>query len=546
MAKMYPPNKPDFSDMRNTAEPLLYELFRDQLPDSYYVFHSIAWQSQDRFMGLEEGEADFVIVHPHKGFAAIEAKSGSVYVEHGNWYYRDGTPMDKSPFQQASKFKHRLLGLLKNDPHWHVKWFHGTHTVALPHITVGDRYLGLEAEDSVILDQRARLDVRSWVETMFSKSRGQRNWDALTQQELAYLINLLAPVEYLKPKLSADFEQERQEFAKLDENQRDMLNFMTAMPRAAVAGCAGSGKTMLAANLALRLAQQGLNVLLTCFNRNLATYLADELLYGHPDELHIATFHSVSLRLIREADVSAEKAGVSTEHFFSDILPEKLLLAIDKLGAQYDVIVVDEAQDFKQSWWFPVQLLLNGGNDGMLYLFYDDNQNIYAGKRELSNVVSASIPLTRNYRNTQKIHQVVQRYHSGKNIVGSGPLGREVEVYAYRSATHMRDILRERLRELIEDQEIDTEEIIVLSPYGEKSVLLQQPQLGTYRLTRNWELDENEITCLTVQSFKGLESDVVILVEIDRRTSDEMIYIGSSRAKHHLIILHDQQCKLKR
>ncbi len=46
------------------------------------------------------------------------------------------------------------------------------------------------------------------------------------------------------------------------------------------------------------------------------------------------------------------------------------------------------------------------------------------------------------------------------------------------------------------------------------------------------------IRCETIHRFKGLEADVVILVEL--RPDDRLrrlLYVGASRAKHHLIAI---------
>jgi superfamily I DNA and RNA helicase len=48
--------------------------------------------------------------------------------------------------------------------------------------------------------------------------------------------------------------------------------------------------------------------------------------------------------------------------------------AEDKL---FDAIIVDEAQDFEDTWWIPLPELLRDPQDGVFYVFFDDNQRIY-------------------------------------------------------------------------------------------------------------------------------------------------------------------------
>jgi superfamily I DNA/RNA helicase len=79
----------------------------------------------------------------------------------------------------------------------------------------------------------------------------------------------------------------------------------------------------------------------------------------------------------------AREAGVQTpgdreDPAFWDLrLPEYLGEAVDRLGPRFDALVVDEAQDFGESWWLPLQMLLRDPDHGVIYVFYDDNQAIY-------------------------------------------------------------------------------------------------------------------------------------------------------------------------
>ena len=82
----------------------------------------------------------------------------------------------------------------------------------------------------------------------------------------------------------------------------------------------------------------------------------------------------------------------------------------------------------------------------------------------------------------------------------------------------------------------------MLTPASEKrSQWKENEVLGNLILT--WDLDSkmaNAIRVSTIYHFKGLESAVVILTELDRRReeiSDQLIYVGLSRARHHVIVI---------
>ena len=54
-----------------------------------------------------------------------------------------------------------------------------------------------------------------------------------------------------------------------------------------------------------------------------------------------------------------------------------MLEALDKTALRYDAVIIDEGQDFDPVWWIGVEQLLKSPSEGALYIFYDDNQQIY-------------------------------------------------------------------------------------------------------------------------------------------------------------------------
>ena len=351
------------------------------------------------------------------------------------------------------------------------------------------------------------------------------------------LIDLLSPVWELRPLLSTEIEAERQEMLRLTEEQFRLLDFLGRNRRVAISGCAGSGKTTLAVEKARRLAEQGFRVLLTCFNVNLAEFLrGDETL---PRHLDIVSFHKLASDLCRRARLSY--SGPADDRYFDEVLPEQLMRAVDQLGPQYEAIIVDEGQDFRDNWWLPLQCLLHDPDHGCLYIFFDDNQNLYHAAHRLP-LELAPFPLTRNCRNTQQIHHSVMRfYRSDRTPETQGPVGRPVELYAYHEEQELKRLLRQVLHHLVVEEGLSTTDVVVLTPKSrERSCLWRLGMLGNFRLTDQWTAASGEVLCSTVHSFKGLESPVVILAEIEPHAAQDLesiLYVGYSRACHHLVAL---------
>ena len=545
MAKMYP--NPIQPDVPSYAERKLYETLQVGLSDRFHIFHQVAWQSRSELRGAADGEADFVVIHPELGILVIEVKGGVIDFdgERSVWL-QNGHIMRKDPFEQAKAFKYHLLRLLKTDGYWANRYFLVSHAVAFPDVIVPNYPLTLQSPRRIILDKRDTLVIQEWVEAHFAYAGGQQNWDEPGSHGIRYLKNLLAPVHHLRSLLGVDIETEEAEFVKLTEQQCRLIDFVTTTPRAAIAGCAGSGKTMLAAYKAVQLAEEGLRVLFTCFNKNLAAFLREDYLAERPSTLEITHFHKMAANTVRRSgQIVGQQPGESLNKYLTHRLPEQLTTAIDKLGPQYDAIVVDEAQDFLENWWFPLQLLLENPDDGILYLFYDDNQNIYGGLQRVRNLVQSDYPLRENCRNTQKVNEIVNYFYSGVHpLTALGPPGREVIIETYANQREMYGALRRTFHKLINEEGVLPEDIVVLTPFSEgKSKLTTAGKLGCFRLTTNWNIALNEIYYTTIHSFKGLESPVIILVEIElsvQNNVQELLYVACSRARSHLVIVSHQ------
>jgi hypothetical protein len=194
-------------------------------------------------------------------------------------------------------------------------------------------------------------------------------------------------------------------------------------------------------------------------------------------------------------------------------------------------------------------MLLRDPDDGILYIFYDDNQRLYV-RHGAFPIQQEPYLLTVNCRNTQNIHRLVMKFYETGRAEDApyarGPLGRPVAVVPYPSSQGLQTTLQEVLRILSVDQQVPTGEIVVLTSRSLSKRRLLDGSVGDgLRLTDTWPTPRDQIYCTTIYDFKGLERAVVILADIGRWPSewDEMVqllYVGCSRARNHLIVLLDQ------
>jgi predicted ATPase len=547
MARMYPNELSP--ETESDAERLLYQAFRDDLDNNYTVFHGVAWQSLDGEGRPRDGETDFVIVHPTRGILVLEAKGGAISYDPCADFWTSIDRLGRAheirdPFVQVRYSKYALEEQLQVMLHRPERRINIGHAVAFPDVVVSETLLGPDKLRQIILDKTDLADVSGWVGRVLAYYRGKASQreTAPGQRAVQALMNLLGKTWELRPALWGDFVQEREQLIRLTEQQYSILDALQRRRRAAVSGCAGSGKTMLAAEKAARLACQGFHVLLTCFNRHLAADLQTRL--KPSANLDIISFQALCYRLAQRAGMLP--ARQDDDRFFNQQLPETLMDAADALGVRYDAIIVDEGQDFRDNWWFPLQMLLCNPDDGILYIFFDDNQRLYV-RHGAFPIRQEPYLLTVNCRNTRNIHRTVMRFYNADiSPSARGPLGRPVAVIPHRDSQSLWPVLQDILRWLIVDEQVPTDEITVLTPQRLSRDRLVQSSAGEGPLIADVSPPPpGQVYCTTIYDFKGLERAVVILTDIHRWPPewDEMVrllYVGCSRARNHLIVLLDQ------
>ncbi len=569
MARMHPDRFPDqlARERAASAEREVWDRLADELDDRWSVFHRVRWLDRPEQGAPQDGECDFLIAHPERGLLVLEVKGGLVGIDAatGRWMSvdRDGVRHEiRDPYDQANNARHVLRRKLESLPAWRGKRVPIAHAVALPHASkhaggVADASLDvtLDAEDLNRAGEALERVLAFW------RLEPDTHWRT---NGIPWLERLFVHRDFARVKLGTQLKAHEAEFLKLTAEQSRILDALSAHRRAKISGCAGSGKTMLAVEKARRLAGEGFRVLVTCFNRALADFIRAQLPKpaarrptGHTSELSqmdlfggakvdVESFHRLAGAWARRAGVSLPEAGdeAERERIYDAALPEALVQATAKLPERYDAVIVDEGQDFHEDWWVAIQSLLADPDHGILYVFYDDNQSLYTAGASLP-IEGPPFLLTKNCRNTRQIHEWVGRYYHGDASpeVG-GPEGKPPVIHRYRGAHELREHVRRALHQLVAEEKVEERDVVVLSPFGRaKSALWREPQFGNVRLVDAWPPAPGHVEFSTVHAFKGLERAVVILAEIakDVRRPEELLYVGGSRAKSHLIVVQEAE-----
>jgi hypothetical protein len=495
--------------------------------------------AKERDGGATPREADFVIAHPEHGLLVVEVKGGGIERDglSGAWRSidrRGRTHEIKDPGEQAKRNFYGLLNWLGQSPATRLHGYFGGHAVAFPDTRARQLDLGLDLPPEIVLDSDDLADTESAVR------RAMRYWkksnaQPLNREAMQGLISILARSWQARLSLASLLRQEERDFERLTEEQFFLLDFLNAQPRALVTGCAGSGKTFLAIEKAKRLANQGFRTLLTCYNKNLADSIRAAL-QPLTEGLHVQHYHALAWNLLEAAGHSLPDLGdpgLEHDHFFNETLPALLYDASGRIETRFDAIVVDEGQDFRETWWLGLLELLTNPDQGVFYVFYDANQCIYTDQATPP-FQDRPYPLTRNLRNTQAIHRHIAR-HYDESVVCAGPEGRPPRVV---TAADLDAALRDQLARLT-DEGIPAEDIVVLTAASKgRSRWRDGQRLGGCQLVWRTPDGPGQVRVSTIHGFKGLESPVVIVTEFEESTSDQLALVAHSRARSELIILN--------
>ncbi|HNA22647.1 MAG TPA: ATP-binding domain-containing protein, partial [Agitococcus sp.] len=199
----------------------------------------------------------------------------------------------------------------------------------------------------------------------------------------------------------------------------------------------------------------------------------------------------------------------------------------------------DEAADMSPTWWIALESLMNP--DFSWYCFYDTYQTIFHDNQQWQAPFQGEVmPLDVNLRNTQPIGEFAVRLGKCPIPTFAVTTGQNPHLTICPSFDAMADALRQTLHKLMNEEAVTPERIVILSPYRHTN-----PQstwaAGLKDVDLHTEMNvivKGKIRIGTIQSFKGLESDVVILVGLTQHSvkQSELLYVAASRAKAALYV----------
>ena len=203
----------------------------------------------------------------------------------------------------------------------------------------------------------------------------------------------------------------------------------------------------------------------------------------------------------------------------------------------YDAIVVDEGQDFRESWWLAIEDCL--AEKGRLMVFCDPQQNIFgADGLDAIDVGDRVLRLPVNCRNTQHIARFCDNIIDIESYSHErAPDGLPVRVDVEKNDENRLKSIESLIAHWIKKEGLRPSQIAILSPWRkDKTCLAEVDRVSRIKLTSNidtWGQDKG-ILCTTVRAFKGLEADVLLLVDVPSPGRHKAF----SHADYYLSLIH--------
>jgi superfamily I DNA/RNA helicase len=302
-----------------------------------------------------------------------------------------------------------------------------------------------------------------------------------------------------------------------------------------IRGGAGSGKTWLAVEKARRLAAEGQRVALMCYSRGLAEFLKRrvEKLPKRQRPAYVGTFHNLGIGW------GVEPGSDDDSGYWEEFLPAEMIELAAALpeDRRFDAIVIDEGQDFAQSWWDAVVAALRDPGTGCLYVFSDEGQRIFA-RQGRPTVDLMPIPLNENLRNTKQIAGTFSSLAPEQMRIrgSSGVPVRFVRCASEEAVGAADDVADELL-----DEGWPPESIALLTTHRRHPVQVERQAEGQDAYWATYWQDD-DVFYGHVLGFKGLERPAVVLAVNgfrDEERAREMLYVALSRARDLLVVCGD-------
>lgn len=553
------PNYIDIYKNKSPGEETIFNMLKeDPATKDWLVFHSL---SLYKHVNQEMGEIDFLIVIPDKGILVVEVKAHHhIKYQDGKWYLgkQDQNGELRGPFKQAKDAMFSLKNYLR-EKHSYYENLEFYSLVIFTHCNFEQNtiewgrheYINcLELEKSSIsnlLLNFIKISDKNKIEAKANKYEKNKSTITLKKINAEYCKKIK---DLLRPNFETPLSNEliinniKKELIKFTSEQIDAIDAIINNPRLLFNGSAGTGKTFIAIEVALRKAIEGKKVLFITFNRLINEYIAKKLSsYTNINVITIDKLFREQFKTIRD-DLSREER----ENLIADLV----------VNDKYDFLIVDEAQDLlndELNLLFLEQYLdgaFKGGNwniygDFKLQSIYSLRNEADAFKEILDEFAGKNnyftYELTKNCRNPENtVRKVLDLLSIGapyKSYLRVNPSIGNTELHCYKDDSDFLKIINEVITS-VKRKGFKNKDIIILTFTKFKGSGLERVRNNEKLKVQKFDWGINDIRYSTLYKFKGLEAPIIIITDVDKLASEyaiKKLFTGASRATDSVYFL---------
>ncbi|MGO4940531.1 ATP-binding domain-containing protein [Fundicoccus sp. Sow4_D5] len=537
MVLLIPDNRLTVEFNGSIGEAQLYERF-NSLNDNFFVFHSVRWMNKNNKY-LNFGETDYVIFDKTRGIICLEVKHGGLKGSNGRIYQinrRTKEEVEINPMFQADKSKYFFIDKLTSILY--------KHKVKIP-IYSAVLFSGIDKKG---LNGSLPNEYKVNGNTFFNDDMNDLNglidsffrFHNVSQIELSNkvvkdIVDLISPEFGAFPSLSNAVKQHEFLFNQMTNQQSYLLDYLEEQKSAAVQGGAGTGKTMIAVEKAKRISEDK-EVVFLCFNNMLVSFLQTRYSKELPN-VHFTNLYQLAAKALKKK-VNEEEI----QHFLNNVEDYPEIWSFDN-------IIIDEGQDFASN---QIEVLREIAmlREGFFYVFYDKNQLVQQ-RNELSwlQLMECRLVLSINCRNTKSIAETSVAPLDISEVKMRLAIEGDIPIFHHSpSKDEFFYWIHKRIEFYHKEGILLTNIVIITTKTIEKSILKDTDKIGNYLLSHT--VVDNSLLFTTSRKFKGLEADVVILIDVDADTFNHeearrVFYVGASRAKSYLEIISTMPLELE-
>ena len=501
------------------------------LDDGYAIYHGVHWTRVERNDYAVVGTIDFAIVGPTGKLLLIEQKTG-ILTETAAGLVKKHAHKDEEVAIRMARTAEALRDRLR-------KACDGEQTevdalLYCPDYTV--REPGTAGIDPArIVDAKRKEGLLQVIRSILPQSG-----EALPAKPKIH--RFLSDILELVPEAHAIVGEAGALSTRLSGGLAHWARRIEFEPfRLRVIGTAGSGKTQLAMAVFRDAISAGRRPLYVCYNRP----LADHITRIAPAGGEVTTYHQLADRIGRARgetpDFTQPGAFAKLEAVLDACMPDP--------AERFDELIVDEGQDFSDSW--ARNLLRWLAPRGRAWWLEDPMQNLY-GRAPVSLPGWVTVRSEINYRTPKDILESLNRLLGLSNamVAGSPLSGSPIDLVTY---TDENDLVAKTISAVTRciGSGFKRSHVALVTYRGrERSKLAAYDKLGPYPLrspTGQYDLfgnalyAEGDLLIDSVLRFKGRASPCVVFTEIDFETLDDAavrrLFVGATRATMKLTLV---------